>query len=369
MARHRPAHLVIAATAHGYGHVTQVAAVAHGLRRRDPHLRITLAASVDPGFARERMPPGTTWLDRALDVALPMDGPLKVEWEAGLTTYAAFDADHAAHLAAQRAWLAGLAPDLVLADIPWLPLAAARALGIPAVALCSLSWLDILAESPVGAKLPASLVRHMRDAYGGAELFLRPAPSMPMSWLPNGRDVGPIADVRPRDPAALRQRLGVAADTRLVLVQFGGAGSVMPSADLSLPPKTLLLTPVPQLAERLGAVLIGPTAGPGGLAVADVLACSDAVITKPGYGTFAEAACHGVPVLSVPRGDWPEEPHLDVWLARQVPYRSVPPATLAAGHIAEPLSELFAAGPVAPVPATGIAETVELLWPWLARGA
>lgn len=367
MSRSRPAHLVIAATAHGYGHVAQVAAVAHGLRRRDPLLRITLAARVDRGFARERMPAGTTLLDLALDVPLPMDGPLKVEWEAGLAAYTDFDADHQAHLAAQRAWLAESAPDVVLADIPWLPLTAARALGIPAVGLCSLSWLDILTESPIGRKLPASLVQHMHDAYADAERFLRPAPSMPMAWLPNAQDIGPIADVRPRDPAGLRKRLGVDADTRLVLMQFGGAGSLVPPADLPLPPKTLLLTPVPQLAERLGAVLIGPAAGPGGPAVAEVLAGCDAVITKPGYGTFAEAACHGVPVLSVPRGDWPEEPPLVAWLAQQVPFQSVSPAELAAGRIAEPLAELLAAGPVAPVPATGVDETVELLWPWLSR--
>jgi hypothetical protein len=369
MSGSRPAHLFIAATAHGYGHVAQVSALAHALRRRDPALRITLGATVEQGFVRERMPAGTQVLRRALDVPLPMDGPLKVLWEDGLAVYASFDAQHEQWLAEQRQLIADLAPDLVLADIPWLPLTAARSLGIPSVGLCSLNWLDILAESPIGARLPAALKEHMRDGYAGAELFLRPAPSMPMAWLPNGRDIGPIAAVRPRDPAGLRRQLGVDAETRLVLMQFGGTGSLVPPIDLPLPPKTMLLTPVPRLAERLGARLIGPASGPDGLAVADVLASCDVVITKPGYGTFAEAACHGVSVLSVPRGDWPEEPHLDRWLAEQVPFRSLPLAEFFAGRIAEPLADLLAAGPVEPVPATGVDETVELLWPWLAQRA
>jgi hypothetical protein len=355
-----PAHLFIAATAHGYGHVAQVGAVAHGLRRRYPALRITLAATVDPRFVRARMPPGVEVLTLAMDVALPMDGPLKARWDEGLEIYTAFDAEHERHLAAQRALLADLRPDLVLADIPWLPLAAARDLGIPAVGLCSLNWLDILAESPVGTRLPRALAGHLRDAYAGAELFLRPAPTMPMTWLPTGRDIGPIARVRPRDPAALRRRFGVEADTRLVLMQFGGAGSLHPPADMPLPPKTRLLTPVPAIAaERADALLIDAEA------VTDVLASCDAVITKPGYGTFAEAACHGIPVLSVPRGDWPEEPHLDAWLAQQVPFRSLSLGDFAAGCLAEPLAELLGAGPAEPVPATGIRETVELLAPWL----
>jgi hypothetical protein len=359
------AHLFIAATAHGYGHVAQISAIAHGLLARDPKLRITLAATVDQGFLRERMPASVPVLRRALDVALPMDGPLRVRWEEGLAVYSDFDAEHERHLAEQRALLAGLKPDLVLADVPWLPLAAARSLGIPAVGLCSLNWLDILRESPVGDRLPPALVEHMHDAYAGAELFLRPAPSMPMAWLPNGRDIGPIARVRPRDGAGLRRRLGLAADTRLVLAQFGGAGSLVPPMDTPLPPNTRLLTPIARLAERNDALLVGPDAGPDAPSIAEVLPSCDALITKPGYGTFAEAACHGVPVLSVPRGDWPEEPPLAQWLAQQVPFRSLPLTEFSAGRIAGPLEALLAEGPAEPVPASGVAEAVELLWPWL----
>ncbi len=46
------------------------------------------------------------------------------------------------------------------------------------------------------------------------------------------------------------------------------------------------------------------------LSVMDVLGSRDAILGKPGYGTFAEAACNGKPVLYVSRGDWPEEPAL-----------------------------------------------------------
>ena len=39
---------------------------------------------------------------------------------------------------------------------------------------------------------------------------------------------------------------------------------------------------------------------------ADLLASSDALLCKPGYGSFVEAASCGVPVLYVARPDWPE---------------------------------------------------------------
>ncbi len=357
-------HLYIAVTAHGYGHLAQVAPIALELSRRIPGLRLTLQSTLSPAFASARMPSGYRHVEQAADVVLPMDGPLRARWQDGLAAYAAFDAEHDQHLKRQRALLEQDPPDLLLADIPWLPLAAARALGIPAVGLCSLSWYDILAESPVGARLPEALVEHMRSAYTGADLFLRPAPSMPMHWLPNARDIGPIATRHRRDPARIRARLGLGPEQRLVLVQFGGAGRLRLGGGEPLPEDVHLLTPDAEaLAGRDDMSLI---ARPGlDLDLLDVLASCDAIITKPGYGTFAEAACAGIPVLYVPRGDWPEEPHLVNWLAQRVPTRAVSAEDFAAGRIAEPLRALFAAGPAEPVPPTGVDEAVELLTDFL----
>jgi hypothetical protein len=359
-------HLFIAVTAHGYGHLAQVAPVAAALARRLPGLRITLQGTLDPGYAASRMPDGCRHIHAAVDVVLPMDGPLTVRWEAGLAQYRAFEADYGTHLAAQMRRFEADPPSLVLASIPWLPLDAARRLGIPAVGLCSLTWLDILRGSPVGEHLPVAMAERMRRAYGEAELFLRPAPSMPMRWLPNGRDIGPIAAPRRRDPVGLRRRLGIVPDRRLVLAMFGGAGRLPIGGPL--PDALCLLTPDAEAAAgRPDVIAIGTGAGGDTPGVAEVLASCDAVITKPGYGTFAEAACCGVPVLYVPRPDWPETPPLLEWLVQRVPTRAISPEALAAGAIAEPLAEVLGAGPVAATEPTGVAEAVELLEGMLGR--
>lgn len=349
-------HLYIAVTAHGYGHFAQVAPVADALRRRLPGLRITLQGTVSGDYVRARLRGPFRHIPAAPDVALPMDGPLRARWEDGLTLYTDFDRDHAAHLAHQQALLAEDPPDLLLADIPWLPLEAARRLGIPSAGLCSLSWYDILAESPIGARMPLSMAQHMREAYAGADLFIRPAPSMPMSWLPNGTDIGPIALRRLRDPAGVRARYRVPEDRRLVLMQFGGAGRLRLGRSQPLPASVQLLTPDPAAADGRDDITVI-----AGADVPDVLASCDAIMTKPGYGTFAEAACNGIPVLYVRRGDWPEEPHLVKWLAERVPTRAVDEQALTVGCIAGPLAELIDGGRADPVAPTGTAEAVELL--------
>lgn len=355
------AHLFVAVTAHGYGHLAQIAPVLHELRRRRPDLRITLQADLNPEFLAYRLPSDIDVIRQAADVALPMDSPLSVRWDLGLALYEAFEADYQAHLSRELALLEAQRPDLLLADIPWMPLDAARRLGLPAVALCSLNWLDILLESPIGARVSTALTERMRAAYGQADLFIRPAPSMPMAWLEKARDVGPIAEQRPRDSGALRARLGIEDDRMLVLMQFGGTGA-------------LRLDPAPLSAARLQILtadraippspVVSQIGGPG-LGMLEVLASCDAMITKPGYGSFAEAACNGIPVLYAPREDWPETPALVDWLQRQVPSAPLAPDALERGDIVGPLSDLLACRRPVPIEPSGTEETVELLLPWL----
>ncbi|MBK1647601.1 hypothetical protein [Rhabdochromatium marinum] len=358
------AHLLVAVTAHGYGHLAQVAPVIHALRAQQPELRITLQGNLNPDFVRYRLPADVEHLPIAADVALPMDGPLQVRWEEGLQRYQAFDAAYDQHLEQQMTRLLAVQPDLVLADIPWLPLDAARRLGIPAVGLCSLNWLDILLQSPVGHQVSQTLTQRMRTAYAGAELFIRPTPSMPMPWLTNSHAVGPIAEQQPGDPQRLRARLGLAADQRLILMQFGGTGTLAFDPAPLQHARLQLLTADPGITHNPAVSRIG---GPG-LGLLEVLAACDAMITKPGYGSFAEAACHGLPVLYVPRDDWPETQVLIDWLREQVPTGVITPDHLAEGRIVEPLEALLdqaQATQRTPVSPSGIEQTVELLRPWL----
>ena len=93
----------------------------------------------------------------------------------------------------------------------------------------------------------------------------------------------------------------------------------------------------------------------------DVLASCDAVITKPGYGTFTEAACAGIPLLYVTRRDWPEEPNLVQWLRKNAACIEVERALLMSGELAGVLEKLWSL-PLPPRPvATGAVEAATFL--------
>jgi hypothetical protein len=354
-------HLFLAVTAHGYGHLAQSAPVVEALLRRVPEVSVTLQGDIDPAFARRRLPAGFTQIHEATDVGLLMDGPLVTRWDESLEAYRAFDAEYHRRLERQMDLLRDLAPDLVLADVPWLPLDAAHRLGIPAVGLCSLIWHDILQKSPLRDRVPAGLLERMASVYGAADLFIRPAPSMHMDWLPNGVDVGPIAFQRPDRGAEIRARLGLPADRPLALLQFGGFAGFDPLHDWPEQEQ------VHWLVQDLGGRRRGDASAFAevGCNLLDLLGSFDLMLIKPGYGSIAEAACNGVPVLYVSRGDWPEEPVLTQWIRQQVPALEIPMPGLLAGCLSGPIAELLAAGRARPVEPSGIEAAAGLLEPYL----
>ncbi len=181
--------------------------------------------------------------------------------------------------------------------------------------------------------------------------------SLPTPRPQHAHDIGPIAELCTGDGPALRRRLGVAHQRPLVLVQFGGFPGLDPLADWPLSRALHWVSPELPGGPRADASSLAAH----GLQVSDALGACDALIAKPGYGTFAEAACNGVPVLFVSRSDWPEEPPLVRWLAQRVPLREIGLADLLAGRVEGPLEKLLRTERRSPTPPTGIAEAADLI--------
>jgi hypothetical protein len=337
---------------HGFGHAGQLAPILAELRRRRPGLRLVvrstlprepLEAILGGPFARAEPPP---------DPCLVMQDPVHVDLVATRTAYATLEAGFEALVEAEAARLRGLAPDLLLANIGFVGLAAAALAGVPTIAIGSLNWADIAAAYDVAS--PA-MVERMRAAYRSAELTVLLSPHLPTRWLDRRVSVGPVARAgRPRR-SELRAALGLAPDTLLGLVAFGGIDGAERLATLPA------LDGVVWLADRVERPGTVSTRGLD-LPFPDLLASVDFVITKTGYGTFAEAAAAGVPVLYRPRPDWPEAPWLESWIREVGIGRPLPPDP---DGVAALVEELRAAPRPRPVPPTGVADAVAILERWL----
>ncbi len=137
-------HLYVALSGHGFGHLAQVAPVLNEWRRRWPEARLTVQSVLPKRVLRERIIGPFTLVVGAADFGMVMVDALAVNVAASLAAYRAFHAEWEARLAWQEDVLRQAAPDVLLADVPYLTLAAAARLNIPALALCSLNWADVL---------------------------------------------------------------------------------------------------------------------------------------------------------------------------------------------------------------------------------
>lgn len=305
-------HLLVDISAHGFGHVAQTAAVLNSLDCTD--IRLTIRSATAERILRQRIHHPFQLIPYQQDNGMVMRDALQVDAVASLRWYAAFHDTYMQRKVQAMRDLEKLKPDLLFANIPYLGLDAAGELGIPSVALCSLNWADVF-HAYCGHMQGAGQIREeILHAYRQAEVFLQPEPSMTMDASLYTQGTAPIALHGRVLPDILREKSGIPAITRFVLVALGGIGveyplerwPVLPGVGWIFPDAALHM----QRADFLPQSLFG-------MEYVDLLASCNAVITKTGYGTQTEAVINQVPTLCILRSDWPEEPNLPDWHAQQ----------------------------------------------------
>ncbi len=331
-------HLLVDVSYHGYGHISQTAPVVSALAQLIPSLRITLRTTAPLAILRQRFECDFHHLPVAFDFGMTMANAVDVLVDESAENYRNFHTDWEGKVQREAQAMQTLAPDLLFANIPYLSLAAAQRAGVPAVGMCSLDWADIYKHYCVRDEASQKIHAQMVAAYNSAVCFLQPQPSMVMPDFENTRSIGPIAKVAANQRAKINAQLLTDKTEKLVLVAMGGMEFRLPMEFWPRIDGVHWLVPAVWGITREDVSAFDQF----GLTFSEVLASCDAVLTKPGYGTFAEAACAGVPVLYVARHDWPEEPFLVQWLQQHGVSVEVPRTTLEKGNLDILLQQLWA---------------------------
>jgi hypothetical protein len=196
-------------------------------------------------------------------------------------------------------------------------------------------------------------------AYRAAKAFLRVTPGLAMADLPARYDLAPIASIGRRDRNRVSRLLDLHQIERWLLLAMGGMEFHLPVEDWPRIPGLNWLVPAAWALEREDVRSIDIA----GLSFIDLLASVDAVVSKPGYGTFVEAACSGVPLLYLNRDDWPETPHFAAWLATHARAAELSREQLMRGDLIDVLQRLWQA----PAPTLPLANGADQASRWLAR--
>ena len=364
-------HLLVCISGHGFGHLAQVAPVLNALHALLPTLRLTLRTAIPQPLLRQRIRPEFNYLQESTDFGMVMVSALEVDAAASMRAYMAFHGDWPAKVAAEAARLQAIHADLLLTDVAYLPLAAAERIGLPALSLCSLNWADVFAHYCQNTAGADDILQQIKAAYASTKCFLQPVPAMPMSWLQQRQTIGLLAEIGVSRRGEIDRRLGLTSADRLVLVSMGGIPTRLPITKWPRLPHVKWLMQADWLTQADATA--NQKATPQGLRedimafeslnmpFADLLASCDLLMTKPGYGAFAEAAACGVPVLFVRRDDWPEQPYLVGWLAQAGRCLGIDVAQVARGDFVAEATRLLQQPKPLPVTAAGNMQAAQYL--------
>ena len=303
-----------AISAHGFGHAAQVVPVLNALGRLVPDLRVLLRTMVPASFFEQRLT--IPWDLSAVqqDIGCIQNGPLTIDVDATWREHNRFHLTWDGRLQAEVEAMRAARPNVILADTPYLAVAAGAQARLPTVALVSFTWDLVLSEYITPPDIDGqTLLQSIRRSYAEADLALSITPAPKMETFARLIDIGPIVEPATAARERLAALLHLAPGEWAVLVGFGGVPlSLLPFENLE--PLTgyrfLFDGPIPTNSNRF--ISTKPLLFP----FKTLLASVDAIVSKPGYGTLVEAVTLGTPLIYVRRYNFADEQPLVDYLHR-----------------------------------------------------
>jgi hypothetical protein len=299
-------------TSHGFGHLNRAVAV---INRVPPDLELVIRShpNLFPHWRERLTRPAelTAHISDAGAVNPPGDSTA-TDGPATLALAQRVHAEAETRVDEEAQWLRDENVSALCCDAPPLPLVAARRAGIPGCLLANFTWADIYAPYARAAGNGASgFVSELRRAYRQASVVFRAEPALRMAWLPGQINIGMVANPGRDRRKELHRLLSLSAREKLVYFYIGRYGQ----NDLDWARL--------EAYERQGIHFIGYHAAPVGplrnlhlipaaeWPGADLVASTDVLVAKAGYGTVCEAMACNTPMIYPPRRGFSEFRALD----------------------------------------------------------
>ncbi len=345
--------LVVVISSHGYGHAAMTAPLVQALYKERPDLKVTVRANLPSHFLQTILPFTFEHIKESTDFGMVMLDAFRVDTQKSLSRYQSFHQNWQDNINAEVERLRQLQADYLISNIAYLPLAAAKQIGIPAVAYGCLNWAEIFQHYFMEHD---HIYGQIIDAYASADCIIRTQPAMPMTSLAT-KTVGPIATTGTNRRQLLLNKLALVENTRLILVSMGGIKTVINIRHWPVIEGVhyLIDDPAPHDREDISSL---PNIG---ISFIDVLCSVDLFLTKPGYGSFSQAACNRTPVLYVERPDWPEHSYLCDWLKKHIICASITQQQFCDGQFSSKLIALLKQDISPTMPQPGLTRAVNLL--------
>jgi L-arabinokinase len=284
-------------SSHGWGHAARQRELIRVYRKRHPDTRIIVASNVPKWF----------WKYSQIDeIYRGSPSPVAIETDGDIDTGAtreyltAFIDSYSALLNREIAFQDEIEPDIVITDIDPLPVAAASERSIPATGIGNFTWDWIMAE--LFPDIREDILR-IGEMYNWGT-YLR---------LPMGPDFSPFKQtveiplLRSGPDSDPERARSILPEGRICLIAI----RELPSTEtIKNPDGFLLLSSTPEPVSKDILNITPERLSSMGLTFSDLMAASDVIVSKAGYGIVSQILAFGKPCVLLRRGSFPEEPYL-----------------------------------------------------------
>ncbi|XP_051199033.1 L-arabinokinase [Lolium perenne] len=295
-------------TGHGFGHATRAIEVVRHLIAAGHEVHVSTAVP-EFVFTAELRSPLVHVRKVLLDCGAVQSDPLTVDPLASLEKYhQTAVVPRESILKTEAEWLGAVKADLVVSDVVPVVCRAAADAGIRSVCIGNFSWDYIYAEYIVAAGYHhRSIVWQIAEDYSHCEILLRLPGYCPMPAFRDVTDVPLVVRGLRKSRSEVRKDLGIAENAKVVIFNFGGQPAGWKLKQEWLPDGWICLVCGASDSQELPPNFIKlakDTYTP------DVMAASDCMLGKVGYGTASEALAYKLPFVFVRRDYFNEEPFL-----------------------------------------------------------
>jgi UDP:flavonoid glycosyltransferase YjiC (YdhE family) len=332
---------------HGFGHASRDVEVITVIADERPDVRVVARTSAAPRLFERSAHKPIELQPVETDTGVTQIDSLTIDVEETARRAARFYTTFDERVDAEAAVLRSVGASLVVGDVPPLAFAAAHRAGIPSVALANFTWDWIYDVYPEFERLAPGVAEIIRASYAKASLALRlplHGGFEPMAHVT--RDIPLIARRSRRSRAEVRRLLGLNAARPMVLASFGGFGLALPYDTIARASDfTLVVTDHENPADTSadGLKRFTRTAlTERGLRYEDLVAASDIVVGKPGYGIVSECIANGTALLYTSRGRFAEYDQLVAEMPRVIRCGYLPREDLMAGRWSEAIHRVLA---------------------------
>ncbi|TVU07715.1 hypothetical protein EJB05_41081 [Eragrostis curvula] len=278
-------------TGHGFGHATRTIEVVRHLIAAGHEVHVATAVP-EFVFTAEVRSPRLRIRRVLLDCGAVQADPLTVDPLATLEKYRETAVvPRESILRAEAEWLSSIKADLVVSDVVPVVCRVAADVGIRSVCIGNFSWDFIYAEYIMGGSHHQSIVWQIAEDYSHCDILLRLPGYSPMPAFRDVIDVPLVVRGFRKSRSEVRKELGIDENAKVLLFNFGGQPAGWELKQEWLPDGWICLLEKDAYTP-------------------DIMAASDCMLGKIGYGNASEALACKLPFVFVRRDYFNEEPFL-----------------------------------------------------------